>query len=125
MTNFVSTRTLRARAQIGPVKPKIMATLFDSRALTLKVLAYVLTLENPERFRQKSRRGSVSGVSAEAGGFRGQPAAIEAPSIPRPRPCTERGWGSPRNQYFTPDGKPITKDEADCLSSASETADLP
>ena len=33
--------------------------------------------------------------------------------------------GQPENQYFAPDGKPITKDEADRLSSASETADLP
>ena len=31
----------------------------------------------------------------------------------------------PKNQYFAPDGKPITKEEADRLSSASETADLP
>ena len=30
----------------------------------------------------------------------------------------------PKNQYFSVDGKPITK-EADRLSSASETADLP
>ena len=33
--------------------------------------------------------------------------------------------GQLENQYFAPDGKPITKDEADRLSSASETADLP
>ena len=33
--------------------------------------------------------------------------------------------GQPENQYFAPDGKPITKDEADRLSSASETVDLP
>jgi hypothetical protein len=33
--------------------------------------------------------------------------------------------GQPENQYFAPDGKPITKDEAHRLSSASETADLP
>ena len=30
----------------------------------------------------------------------------------------------PENQYFTADRKPITKKEADRLSSASETADL-
>jgi hypothetical protein len=29
------------------------------------------------------------------------------------------------NQYFSVDGKPITKEQADRLSSASETADLP
>jgi hypothetical protein len=33
--------------------------------------------------------------------------------------------GQPENQYFAPDGKPIAKDEADRLSSASEAADLP
>jgi hypothetical protein len=31
----------------------------------------------------------------------------------------------PKNQYFAPDGKPITKAEADRLSSASETVELP
>ena len=31
----------------------------------------------------------------------------------------------PKNQYFAPDGKPITKEEAHRLSSAAETADLP
>jgi hypothetical protein len=31
----------------------------------------------------------------------------------------------PKNQYFAPDGKPITKEEADRLSSASEKAELP
>ena len=39
-------------------------------------LAYVLTLENPERFVKKSRCGAVSGISTEAGGLRGEPAAI-------------------------------------------------
>lgn len=33
--------------------------------------------------------------------------------------------GQPENQYFAPDGKPITKDEANRFSSAWETADLP
>jgi hypothetical protein len=33
--------------------------------------------------------------------------------------------GQPENQYFAPDGKPIAKEEAHRLSSASETADLP
>jgi hypothetical protein len=32
--------------------------------------------------------------------------------------------GQPENQYFAPDDKPITKEEADRLSSASETAGL-
>ena len=33
--------------------------------------------------------------------------------------------GQPENQYFAPDGRPITKDEANRFSSAWETADLP
>ena len=33
--------------------------------------------------------------------------------------------GPREKHYFSVDGKPITKDEADRLSSASETADLP
>jgi hypothetical protein len=33
--------------------------------------------------------------------------------------------GQPENQYFAPDGKPITKEEAGRLSWASETAELP
>jgi hypothetical protein len=33
--------------------------------------------------------------------------------------------GPRENPYFSVDGKPITKEEADRLSSASETADLP
>ena len=32
--------------------------------------------------------------------------------------------GQPKNQYFAPDGKPITKEEAHRLSSAAEMADL-
>jgi len=33
--------------------------------------------------------------------------------------------GQPENQYFSIDGKPLTKEEAGPLSSASEKADLP
>jgi hypothetical protein len=33
--------------------------------------------------------------------------------------------GQPENQYFAPDGKPITKEEAERLASDSETAGLP
>jgi hypothetical protein len=33
--------------------------------------------------------------------------------------------GRPENQYFSIDGKPLTKEEAGLLSSASEKADLP
>jgi hypothetical protein len=33
--------------------------------------------------------------------------------------------GQPENQYFAPDGRPITRDEANRFSSAWETADLP
>jgi hypothetical protein len=42
----------------------------------LTSLAYVLTLENPDRFAEESRRRAVSGISAQAGGFWGQSAAI-------------------------------------------------
>jgi hypothetical protein len=31
--------------------------------------------------------------------------------------------GQPENQYFAPNGKPITKEEAERLASASESAD--
>jgi hypothetical protein len=33
--------------------------------------------------------------------------------------------GQPENQYFAPDGKPMTKEKAERLSAASETAELP
>jgi len=42
----------------------------------LTSLAYVLTLENPDRFAKEPGRRGVRGISAPAGGFRGQPAAI-------------------------------------------------
>ena len=42
----------------------------------LTSLAYVLTLENPDRFAKSRDVGAVSRISAPAGEFRGQPAAI-------------------------------------------------
>jgi hypothetical protein len=54
-----------------------------------------------------------------------QPPQIElCPVDPKGETLYIMRLGQPKNQYFAPDGKPITKEEADRLTWALETADL-